>query len=73
VQNWFDCIRTRARPNADVEIGHRTASVCQLLVITRQLGRRLRWNPDTEQFIDDAEANALLDRPRRKGWELPDV
>ncbi len=36
VDNWFDCIRTRERPNADVEIGHRTASLCQLLVITRR-------------------------------------
>jgi len=73
VQNWFDCIRSRERPNADVEIGHRSASVCQLLVITRQLGRRLKWDPQTETFPDDEEANALLDRPRRKGWELPEV
>jgi predicted dehydrogenase len=71
VENWFDCIRTRAKPNADVEIGHRTASLCQLLVIVRQLGRRLRWEPAREQFPDDAEANRLLDRPRRTGWELP--
>jgi predicted dehydrogenase len=71
VQNWFDCITTRERPNADVEIGHRTASVCQLLVIARQLGRRLRWDPVQETFPDDEEANGLLDRPRRPGWELP--
>ncbi len=71
VENWFDCIRTRAKPNADVEIGHRTASLCHLLVITRQLGRRLKWDPEKEVFPGDDEANALLDRPRRKGWELP--
>ena len=71
VQNWFDCIRSRERPNADVEIGHRTASLCQLLVITRQLGRPLRWDPSTETFPNDDEANALLDRPRRPGWQLP--
>ena len=71
VENWFDCIRTRAKPNADVEIGHRTASLCQLLVITRQLGRRLKWDPVRETFSDDEEANRLLDRPRRRGWELP--
>jgi len=73
VKNWFDCIRSRNRPNADVEIGHRTATVCQLLVITRQLMRRLRWDPGKERFIGDVEANALLDRPRRKGWELPNL
>ncbi len=71
VENWFDCIRTRAKPNADVEIGHRTASLCQLLVITRQLGRRLKWDPVRETFPDDDEANRLLDRQRRRGWELP--
>jgi hypothetical protein len=73
VQNWFDCIRSRKRPNADVEIGHRTASICQLLGITRQLGRRLKWDPKTERFPEDDEANLLLDRPRRAGWELPDL
>jgi hypothetical protein len=71
VQNWFDCIKTRAKPTADVEIGHRTATVCQLLVITRQLGRRLRWDPQNEVFLGDDEANKLLDRPRRDGWKLP--
>ena len=53
------------------EIGHRTASLCHLLVITRRLGRRLKWDPEKEVFPGDDEANALLDRPRRKGWELP--
>ncbi|MEM9658084.1 MAG: hypothetical protein AAF961_06960 [Planctomycetota bacterium] len=68
VQHWFDCIKTRARPNADVEIGHRTASLCQLIVITRLLGRPLRWDRVAETFPDDEEAYALLDRPRRTGW-----
>jgi hypothetical protein len=73
VQNWIDCIKTRERPNADVEIGHRTASVCQLLVITRRLHRRLKWDPLREVFPDDAEANTYLDRPRHPDWELPEV
>jgi hypothetical protein len=71
IQNWLDCIKSRELPNADVEIGHRSISVCHLLNITRELGRKLRWNPDAEQFVDDAEADALLDRPRRAGFELP--
>ena len=41
--------------------------------ITRQLGRRLKWDPETEIFPGDDEANALLDRPRRKGYELPKI
>ena len=71
VENWFDCIRSREKPNADVEIGHRSASICHLITITRMLGRRLNWDPEKEIFPGDDEANALLDRPRRKGWELP--
>jgi len=73
IQNWIDCIKTRKHPNADVEIGHRSISVCHLANIARQIGRRLRWDPDKETFPGDAEANAYVDRPRRKGWELPEV
>ena len=71
LKNWLDCIKTRERPNADVEIGHRSISVCHLVNITRQLGRKLQWDPDKEVFRNDDEANALLERPRRKGYELP--
>ena len=73
IQNWLDCIKTRELPNADVEIGHRSISVCHLVNITRELGRKLNWDPAAEQFEDDDEANALLDRPRRAGFELPAV
>ncbi|MCA9075998.1 MAG: Gfo/Idh/MocA family oxidoreductase [Planctomycetaceae bacterium] len=71
--NWLDCIRSREEPNADVEIGHRSISICHLVNITRELGRKLQWDPDREQFEGDDEANALLTRPRRKGYELPTV
>ena len=70
--NWLECIKTRKRPVADVEIGHRSATVCHLGNIARLLGRRLRWDPIAEVFIDDPEANLYLDRARRKGYELPE-
>ncbi len=73
MQDWLDCIQSRKLPVADVEIGHRSISVCHLANITRAVGRPLRWDPAREQFIDDAEANALLDRPRRAGFELPAI
>ena len=73
IENWFDCIKSRAKPNADVEIGHRTVTVGHLINIAREVGRKLRWNPVKEQIVGDPEANALLDRTRRKGWELPMV
>lgn len=72
IGNWLDCIKSRKRPVADVEIGHRSITVCHLANITRELGRRLRWDPEKESFVGDEEASTYLDRPRRKGYELPD-
>jgi predicted dehydrogenase len=71
LQNWLDCIKTRGRPNAPVEVGHRSVTICHLANIARELGRKLRWDPAAETFPDDQEARTLLDRPRRAGWELP--
>lgn len=71
IENFFDCMATRETPRADVETGHRSATVCHLANICRQLNRPLRWNPEKEEFIDDPEANAAVNRPRRKGYELP--
>jgi len=73
MRNWIECIKSRQKPNADVEIGHRSATVCHLGNIARQLGRKLRWDPVKEVFPDDAEANACLDRPRRKPYLLPET
>ncbi len=71
--NFFECIRSRKRPNADIEIAHRSTTVCYLVNICRDLGRKLKWDPKAERFIGDDEANKMLSRPRRKGYELPDV
>jgi len=71
---WLASIPTRERPNADVEIGHRSVSVSHLVNIARRLNRKIRWDPREEQVIGDEEANLLaVNRPRRKGWELPQV
>lgn len=71
-QNWLDCIKSREKPVADVEIGHRSSTVCHLGNIARWTGRKLKWDPAKEEFIGDDTANAYLDRPRRKGYELPE-
>lgn len=72
LSNWFNCVRSREKPIADVEIGHRSATVCHLGNIARWVGRKLTWDPQTETFPGDDEANRYLDRPRRKGYELPE-
>ena len=71
LENWLDCIQSRKLPNADVEIGHRSISVCHLANIARRIGRALEWDPASEQFVGDAAANDLVQRQRRSGFELP--
>lgn len=76
MQNWLDCIKSRRPPNSEIEIGHRSVAFCHLVNITRYLGRvgeTLRFDPASERFIDNDEANAWNDRPRRAGYELPAV
>ena len=67
-QNWLDCIRTRRRPIADVEIGCRSVTVCHLGNIATWLGRSIRWDPQKEEIIGDPEASRWLDRPKRAPW-----
>ncbi len=71
LQNWLDAVRARTEPNAPIEVGHRTATVCHLANLARELRRRLQWDPVKERFVGDDAANRLLSRPRRKGFELP--
>jgi len=66
--NFFDCIRSRKQPVCDAEIGHRSASVCHLGVISLRLKRRLRWDPDKEQIVNDKEADKWLAREQRAPW-----
>ena len=74
LENWVQCIKSRERANADIEYGQRSSSLCYLVNIARevgQVGKTLKWDPETEQFTNCDEGNKLLTRPRRKGYELP--
>ena len=68
--NWLECIKSRAETIAPAEIGHRSCTVCLLGDIAMRLDRKLRWNPDIEQFIGDDEANKMLWRPMQSPWTL---
>lgn len=72
-RNWLDCIRSRQRPVADVEIGARSVSVCHLGNLAYWYRRKLRWDPQAWKFLGDDEANQWLDRTRREPWQLPKV
>ncbi len=63
--NWFDCIRTRRRPSSHEEIGHRSASLGHLTILSHALGRSLKWDPVKEAFLGDEQANRLRSRAAR--------
>jgi Oxidoreductase family, C-terminal alpha/beta domain len=69
VRNFIDCIKSRARPNADVEFGHRATTACHLANISLRTGRKIRWDPEKEEIAGDREASAYLARPYRKPWD----
>lgn len=73
VDNFFDCVRTRNRPNADIEEGHRSTLLCQMGNISYRLGgRRLEFDGKTETFVGNDKANALLKRTYREPWVVPE-
>jgi predicted dehydrogenase len=69
VRNFLDCVRSRQLPNADIEIGHTTNTVCRLGNIAYRLGRTIRWDGGKERVIDDAEANRLALGTYRDPWK----
>lgn len=74
IENWIECLKTRARCNADIEYGQRSSTLCYLVNIVREVGKvgeKLHWDPAAERFTNCNEGNKLLERPRRKGYELP--
>ena len=68
--DFLTAVRTRARPGADVEIGHRSVSVAHLAHIGYRLQRPLRWDPVKEEFPGDEEANRMCARSMRAPWRL---
>ncbi|MCH2201933.1 MAG: Gfo/Idh/MocA family oxidoreductase [Fuerstiella sp.] len=68
MQNFFDSIESRTDPVSDVHTHHRTMTSCHMCNIALMLGRELEFDPDTEEFIGDDQANALKTRPSRPGF-----
>ncbi|MFC1558081.1 Gfo/Idh/MocA family protein [candidate division KSB1 bacterium] len=73
VENFVNCIRTRQKPNADVEEVHISMILCHLANISYRVGnRKLKFDSKTETFIGDNEANKYLKANYRKPWVIPD-
>ena len=69
-RDFLDCVKSRKETYAPFEVGHRTITISHIGNIAMQLGRKLKWNPDTERFINDDAANAKLSRVMRAPWHL---
>lgn len=72
IDDFLQCVKSRTRPKGDIEIGHRSATLCHLGNIAYRLGRKVRWDGATERFVDDAEADKFLAREYRKPFVLPE-
>jgi predicted dehydrogenase len=68
LRNFIDCVKSRKRPNADIEEGHKSTRLCHLGNMAYRLSRTLRFDGRTEMIIGDAEANQLLGRSYRKPY-----
>lgn len=71
--NFLDCIKSRKRPNADVEIGRLSTTLCHLGNISHRLGRSVQFDPESETFGSDREANAYLSKEYRAAYPRPKV
>jgi len=69
-RNFLDCIKSRAMPNADVEIGHRSTTCSLIANISYAVGARLDWDPVKERFTNNEAANSFLHYEYRKPWSL---
>ncbi len=71
MQNFLDCVRSRALTITPAEVAQRSASVAHLGVVAIETGRTLRWDPATETVIGDPGADRLLSHSYRRPYQLP--
>jgi predicted dehydrogenase len=67
--NFLDCVKSRKPPICPAEVGHRSATLSHVGVLSIRLGRKLQWDPAKEEFVGDAEAAKWISRPMRKPYD----
>jgi predicted dehydrogenase len=70
-RNFIDCVKSRKAPNAEIEIGHRSSTLCHLGNIVARTGRHVKFDAAKETISGDAEAARLIGREYRKHWSVP--
>jgi hypothetical protein len=71
VQDFLDCVHSRAKPNADIEIGHTSTRLCHLGNIAHRVGRKLSFDSGREAFVNAPDADRLLAREYGNRFEMP--
>ena len=69
-RNFLECVKSRRRTMCPVETATRSDAICHMDDIAIRLGRKLKWDPQREEFINDDQANRMLTRPMRSPWRL---
>lgn len=70
-RNFLDCVKSRTPADSNLDYAFPMTTPMYLGNIAYRLGRPLQWDAAAEQFVDDAEATALLSKPYRAPWVLP--
>ncbi|MDR0869210.1 MAG: Gfo/Idh/MocA family oxidoreductase [Planctomycetaceae bacterium] len=70
IHNFFDTVRSREQPAASVDIEQRAVTLCHLTNISIRTGRKIQWNPETEQITGDDEANVMQKRKQREPYTI---
>ena len=68
--NFFHCVRERVQPISDVHSHMRALNICHLAGISARLGRKVQWDAKSQQITGDEQANAMLSREYRSGYEI---
>jgi predicted dehydrogenase len=72
LRNFLECVKSGGRPSADIEEGHKSTRLCHLGNVAYRLSRTLKFDAAREVIADDAQANKMLGRNYRKGFEMPE-
>ena len=70
IRNFLDCVKSRNKPNCDVETAHRSTTTANIATIAYKTRKHLDWDAEREEFSNDREANALLHYDYRPPWTL---
>jgi predicted dehydrogenase len=70
VRNFLDCVKSRSQTVCPIDVAVRADIVCHLSDIAIRTGRKIKWDPEKEVIIGDADASRMLTRSMRSPWHL---